>query len=199
MHLSVAFLVLAMAASEERSVIDTVVAFHTEEARAFWAEVHRDPNADTMRGKASTLHPARLAIAATTIRPLTKADFVYDSAPSPQEKQFDRMRRARTPLFRAYAALRGGEPLPWLAQRRDLLVVPARWSWPKNPEPFYAKYPDARGLLNVSAPAIAGEEALIYTRLLMVYRIEGRVFYLRREHGRWRIVWHLTLLEVPGC
>lgn len=159
-------------------VVNAVVDFHVEEARQFWADVHR-MNGETMRGPGA--RPKRLAVNLWSIAPAG----------------FETMRDKS--VYRAYASGRSGERLAWLASRRDLLIVPKQWTPRSDPERFYAKYPDARGLLALSLPAVHGEEALIYAELKMVYSEQGRLFHLRRKGGRWRIDRVSEIFMVPGC
>jgi hypothetical protein len=94
---------------------------------------------------------------------------------------------------------RRGERLAWLAARRDLLVVSKEWTVQSDPERFYARYPDARGLLALGLPAVTGAEAVVYAELKMVYSEQGRRFHLRKKGGRWRIERVVEVFMVPGC
>lgn len=182
-------------ADDEARVVNAIVDRYAAEARAFWQQAaERDSN--TMRGRASTLHVTRLAVARTTIAPRTVAELREDSPAS--AKQFETLRRRGTPLYHAYAALAHGRPLPGLARRTDLELVDGA-SAAGGAEQFYARHPGAQGLLRLSAPAIAGDEALVYAQLLLVYGEEGVVHHLRKVKGRWQIDWQATLYDAPGC
>ena len=94
---------------------------------------------------------------------------------------------------------RPAERLEWLAARRDLLVVAKEWTVQSDPERFYARYPDARGLLALALPTVTGDEAVVYAELKMVFSEQGRRFYLRKRGGRWRIGRVEEVYVVPGC
>lgn len=197
------FLAAALAATlfhatdDEARVVNVVVDEYVEIARDFWARAETH-NYDTMRGRAKEVHASVLAVSRTTMAPLRQMGFRKDYAHLPEEDRFDQLRRRRTALYRAYAALPHGETLPWLAKRKDLILVNDRP--PRvEAEKFYARHPEARGLLTLSAPAVVGDEAFVYAQLMMVYSEEGVVHHLRKVHGRWKIDWQLTLYDIPGC
>ena len=191
MNRALAALLLVAALSPSDAVVD----HYLSEANDFWSGVQRH-HLDTMRDKA---HPTHLAMTTATIAPELKRGLVYGEEVVPREAAlFNAMRRKKTPLFRAYAALRKGGRLSALRTRHELLFVPPKWA-NSEPEKFYAKYPDAEGLLSLSAPVVIGDEAFVYARLMMVYSVSGELFYLRRQHGRWKIVWKLQLSSYPGC
>ena len=183
------------ATDDEMRVVNVVVDAYVEEARDFWDLVQRK-NTETLRGKDA--HPTLLAMSLTAIAPLPAMGVRHDYAFLPEEKAFNAMRTGgKSAVYAHYAKMRPGPVLEWLRRRRDLLIV--REPLVVDPEKFYARHPKARGLLHLSTPAVVGDEALVYAHLWMVYSEEGRVFYLRKERGRWRIAWQLTLYDVPGC
>ncbi|HWS71295.1 MAG TPA: hypothetical protein VN605_04245 [Thermoanaerobaculia bacterium] len=184
---------------DEARVVNVIVDEYVEMARDFWARAE-DHHYDTMRGRASELHASRLAVSRVTMAPLKAMGSRKDYAHLPEEDRFEAIRRRRTPLYRAYAALPHGQELTWLKKRKDLIVVSdLAAKTEKDPEKFYARHAEARGLLTLSAPAVIGDEAFIYAQLMMVYSEEGVVYHLRKVKGRWRIDWKLTLYDLPGC
>ena len=157
-------------------ILDVVVDRYVGEARAFWAGLK--PESTTMRGKVKDLRVTGLALLDRTIAPRAHADV---------------RKRAGRVWYDAYLRSERGTPIE---ARADLLMVSGEWT---DPQPFYERHPRAQGLLRVSAPAFSGDEALVYAQLLMIYREEGRVLHLRREKGRWRVVWSLVVYDSPGC
>ncbi|MDQ3281153.1 MAG: hypothetical protein M3Q69_07050 [Acidobacteriota bacterium] len=107
-----------------------------------------------------------LAVAPRSIRPLLRGDARLLS-----------LRNARTPLYLAYARLRSGRTFGWLRDRGDL------WITSDRPE------------LALSAPAIAGGEALVYGQSCG----EGRLFHLRKFGDQWEITWSAVLTTTPDC
>jgi hypothetical protein len=157
-------------------ILDVVVDRYVAEAREFWNGLK--PESTTMRGKVKELRVTRLALLNRTIAPRAHADV---------------RKRVGRALYAAYLRAERGTPLE---SRSDLLMVADRGD---DPEAFYERHPRAQGLLRVSAPAVSGDEALVYAQLMMVYREEGRVLHLRKENGRWRVVWSLVVYDTPGC
>jgi hypothetical protein len=174
------------ATDDEAGVVNVIVDENVEIGRDFWSRAEQH-NYDTMRGRAKELHASVLAVSRTTMAPLKQMSFRKDYAYLPEEDRFDAIRRRRTPLYRAYAALPHGQTLPWLAKRKDLILVPdLAAKSAQDPEKFYARHPEARGLLTLSAPAVVGDEAFIYTQLMMVYSEEGVVYHLHKVKGAGR-------------
>jgi hypothetical protein len=191
------------ATDAELRVLNVVIDWHVEHARDFW-ENEVQPDSKTMAGTGR--HTGRLVAFDTTIVPRTAHGYLHEQRSPPDATRIAQL--ARTPLFRQYARLRGGEPIEALQQRRDLLVVSAaripgfrKSVEDVDPERFYERYPRARGLLLLSAPAVSadGDEAIVYAELLMVFGQTGRLFHLHKRAGRWTVDWSVEMLSVPGC
>ena len=187
----------------ELGVMHAVIDWHVEHARHFW-ENEVGPDRVTMIGKGD--HSKRLVALDSTIPAQFFDGYARDMRP-PDE--IERLRRIRkSPLFRTYDKLSAGTPIEALRQRRDLLVLPkARIPGFRkaiadvDPEKFYERYRAARGLLTLSAPAVSasGDEALVYSELMMVFSQTGRLFYLKKRAGHWTIEWSIELYSMPGC